>query len=64
MLLSRGYNHISCGVLGMGTLASGSPLRATIQIGALFPEPSLTSVSQLLVNEFPTVFPTFAPTER
>jgi len=48
----------------MGILPPGSPLRATIQIGALFPEPFLTSVSQLLVNEFPTVFPTFAPTER
>jgi len=48
----------------MGTLPPGYPLRATIEIIALFPEPPLTSVSQLLVNEFPTIFPTFAPVER
>ena len=48
----------------MGTLPPGSPLRATIEIGTVFPEPPLTFVSQLLLNEFPTIFPTFALTER
>ena len=48
----------------MGTLPPGSPMRATIEIGALLPEPPLTSVSLLLINEFLTIFPTFTPAER
>ena len=59
--ISRVFFYVSFRVPSKGALLPGSPGRATIARGALFPGPSFTYLSKALVKEPPFIFPQQGP---